>query len=416
MKIRIKKCNAIDDLIWFLMLFQIMIGNFIGVTRSISLIVLALITFSSVKKIKFYADKQILVIISFFCCVLIYPVFSFLKDGGDPYILVNNIYYIITPFALLLYTGMSCIIKSDYTKRRLDNILPLLNVYALINIFVMVFQLVYNENLYSNSTAYKDSVSGLFGIYAQPNITIYITSIVLLDYLYLKNDQIMKYVFGIKLSLVYKIIFIAYFVLSSLNDNKAFYIIFLLFTVYIWLVSNYKHAVQKKQLHHLMMLLFKILALTLIGIILFAILINYTFVGDFYNRIMHEVIQGWNSTNLVQGSSERIGMISYALSNTETRIDGYGLATTIWKQEFAFGFMHFGQSDVGVFILLGGLLFIGLIVIYLFFVLKQVLRYNLLAIFGIIIMIITGIYTQIFTTYTMMGCMILFLLTCRYAE
>ena len=397
------------------MLFQIMIGNFLGLSKIIGILVLILLLLSLIKDIRFYIKKQVLPTILFLCCTLVYPFFSFLKDGGDVYILINNIYYIIVPFALLLYTGMLCSTKMNYVKKRLERAVPLLNAYALLNIFVMTAQLVYNRGLYSNSVTYRDSISGLFGIYGQPNITIYITAVVLLDCFISMNIAGVIHIFGVKINFICKVILISYMILAALNDNKAFYIIFILCVAYMWLISNYKYALQRNQLQRLINFLFKIVILILMCAILFFVLVNYTFVGDFYYRIIHEVTQGWNSTNLVQGSSERIGMISYALSNQEMRIDGYGLATTIWKQEFAFGFVHFGQSDMGVFIILGGLFFVTFIVAYIFCVINQILNSNFLAISGVVIMIIIGIYTQIFTTFTMMGCMILFLLCCWYA-
>lgn len=415
MTIKIRKGEAIDDLTWLLMLFQIMIGNYLGIWRWMSIIVLAVVIISCIKDIKYFTQKFELLIL-FLCSTIAYPLYSYFKNGGDPYILMNNIYYIITPFALLLYMAKTCTISPDYTRRKLENSLPLLNTYALINIFVMVFQLLFNGNTYTNSVAYKDSISGLFGIYGQPNITLYASAIILLDFLFMKYKRSIKAHLVIPLRTMFIIIFVSYMILAALNDNKAFYMIFPLYAALVWFISRYEHAVKRNQLNRMTTLFFKILMISVLCIITLALLINYTFVGEFYDRIMHEINQGWNKTNLVQGSSERIGIISYALANPEMRYDGYGLATTIWKKEYAFGFKHFGQSDVGVFILLGGLLFISLVLLFVFFVLKQIFKYKMIALLGTIAMLLVGIYTQIFTTFTMMGCMILLLLVCWEAE
>lgn len=416
MVIKIRKGEMIDDLIWFLMLFQIMIGNYLGIWRVMSIVVLTLVIVSCIKDLKYFTKKGLFIFTLFLCCTLIYPFYSYQKDGGDPYILANNIYYIITPFSLVLYTAKSCTMRPGYTRRKLEGNLTLLNLYAIINIFVIIFQAVYNSRIYANSVEYWDSISGLFGKYGQPNITLFISAVILFDFLNLKfkNNNTLRY--SIKSKTIPAVLLISYMIFGALNDNKAFYLIFLLFAASLWFISKYEYAFKRNQLQRMLKLFVKIILIAVAGLVALAILINYTVVGDFYNTIMHEITMGWNKTNLVQGSNERIGIISYALANPEMRWDGYGLATTIWKKEYAFGFMHFGQSDVGVFVLLGGLIFMGLILLYLFFALKQMFKHTLVSIIGVIAMIVVGIYTQVFTTFTMMGCMILFLLVCWEAQ
>lgn len=408
MKLRLQRRYLIDDFIWGTVLFQIMLGNLLGITSIISIVILSLIFISCIQNIKYFIRQSVISLILFFSVILLYPFYSFMRNGGDIYILLNNIFNILTPLAMLLYISMCCNTKGNYLSEKLLESLPLLNGYAIVNIFVMLAQLVINRRIYSNDIVYKDSISGLFGRYGTPIISIFVSFIVIYDFVLLKRENNKS----LRRQLVF--IFIANIILAALNDNKAFYLILPVFIAFLWFISNYERAAKRKTLQDMVKLIIKIGLLFLAGILLLILLIRYTFVGDFYNRIIHEITIGWEKTNLVQGSNERFGMISFALMNTAIRYFGYGLGRYIWKQEYAFGFIHFGQNDIGVFLILGGLVFIVLLILYILSVFRQTFKRTLTAILATVVMIVLGIYTQIFTSPSMMGCVILFMLTCWF--
>lgn len=416
MKIKIRKGEGLDELIWVIMMFQIMLGNFLGMTRVISLILLALIIVSCLRELSYFFRKGFCTLVLFLFCVIIYPIFSYYRDGGDPYILENNIYYIITPLAMLLYMAKSCNRRPQYVRKIVQGSMTLLNIYAILNIFVMLAQVILNKNVYSNEVTYWDSISGLFGQYGQPIITLFISAVILLNYLSLRYGYDLSVREKSRNKAVFLVLLVAYVLLAAFNDNKAFYLILLVFAGFVWLVTRFEHAIKRNTLTRAVKLFFKILLLACLAIIFLVILVRYTFVGDFYDKIMHEIMMGWTKTNLVQGSSERIGIISYALSDPDFRFLGYGIGTTIWKKEYAFGFMHFGQSDVGVFVLLGGLIFMGLIVAFLVNVFNQLFKRIVLSVAAALVMLVVGIYTQCFTNISMMGCIVLYMLICWDAQ
>ena len=177
----IKKEFFIDEIIWALVLMQIMIGNMFKLTNILSLFILFFIIISCCKNLDYYLRKDILTLVHFILIVLIYPFFSFFLNGGKLYTLLNNVFYIITPMAMLLYISMCCNRKKIFLRKKFLKLDTIFNLWAIINFIVIVIQFIENKRLYSNEIAYKDSVSGLFGIYGIPILTLYICYIISYD-------------------------------------------------------------------------------------------------------------------------------------------------------------------------------------------------------------------------------------------
>lgn len=409
LRFRLNKKYLVDDFIFVLIIFQIMAGNLLGITNMLSIVLLALIIISCIQNITYYIGHAVGSIILFLIIILIYPFYSFVRFSGDIHILLNNIFYIITPMAMLLYIDGCCNRKGNYLRDKFLKLLPLLNGYAILNVFIMLIQCVVNRNRFSNKIEYMDSISGLFGKYGTPIIAIFVSFIVVYDLLLLKQQKSKI----LRMELV--TILISNIILAALNDNKAFYLILLLFPLFLWFAINYEHAIDRNSIQRIIKMSIRIGALFVLGILLLQILINYTFVGEYYNRIIHEITIGWEKTNLVQGSNERFGMISFALQNMDTRYFGYGLGTSIWKQESMFGFAHFGQNDIGVFLILGGVIFVISLTLYFYLIFHHIFKRKIISLLAVVVLLILGIYTQIFTSISMMGCVILYILVCWFA-
>lgn len=395
----------LDDLIWVIVLFQIMLGNFLRITNILSLILFGLIVISF-SNIKFFIEtKHIILFVSYICCVLIYPFCNYYKKGGDVKVLLNNIFYILTSLSILMYIVKLCIMRPSYIKEKMIRFYPLINFYAVVNIIVMIAQLIVNKKIYNNVTEYKDSISGLFGIYGTPICALYISFVVIYDYFlfkyYKKNTMLFLF-----------IVLFANLLLGLFNDNKGFYLVLIMFVGFTWFVINYGKITKKHPFQGRCKFFIKVLFVSSIMLVIFYYLKNYTNIGNFYDRIVHELTMGWNKTNLVQGSNERFGMISFALSSPQIRYFGTGLASIIWKKENAFGFAHFGQSDIGVFLILGGIAFCLILTVYLLVAFEILFNRFFMAAMAVIIMLVLGVYTQIFTNLSIMLCIALYIITC----
>ena len=139
--------------------------------------------------------------------------------------------------------------------------------------------------------------------------------------------------------------------------------------------------------------------------------IEYMFKNENYeiNRPVEERQQLLYKFNIMHTILE---IINYFFRSNINKLVGAGIGSMYWKEEFGYGFMHFGQNDLGPFLLLGGLALI-IIILWLFY--RCVNAVNKSWIFSLaetVFLIIWMLYTQIFTTSSIMISYILFVLTC----
>ena len=161
MKIRFNEKYLLDEIIWCVMLFEIMFGNLLHLSNSISVCLLFLIFISCIKDIKLYTGKQLMCILSFVIYTMIFPIYNFLNHGGSEIKLMYNVFAIVTPAAMLLYITKSCSTKENYIFNKLFEMKYIINAYAIANIVVMILQIFTNRSVYSSKTEYWDSISGL---------------------------------------------------------------------------------------------------------------------------------------------------------------------------------------------------------------------------------------------------------------
>lgn len=73
-----------------------------------------------------------------------------------------------------------------------------------------------------------------------------------------------------------------------------------------------------------------------------------------FEKMQKEIMQGWEYGSRSHGSNERIGMIQFGLQDSSHVLKGYGVGQHTWTEPYLFGFWHYGQSDFGTFLCLGG--------------------------------------------------------------
>lgn len=408
MKIKLKRHYILDEIIWTLMLIEIMFGNLLGLSNYISLLLLLLIALSCVQDIEKYSLNLLACILAFLSYTILIPVYNFKIHGGAEIKLLYNIFAIITPASMMFYVIKSCAVKKEYTFYKVLSLEPVLNGYAFANIAVSLLQIIVNRSFYTDEIAYWDSISGLFGKYGTPAMSLYISSVIVYDYMvyrYKKRKRSKRHMF---------IIGVSYLILSLFNDNKAFYLVLAVFILCALILINYENAVKKKTLQCYVKFFGKIGIVFLIVVLGLVILGRISIIKKYYDQIKYIVNLGWRSTNLVgaEGSSERFGMISYALSNRDIIKNGYGIGWLQWKEEFGLGFAHFGISDIGVFLLLGGAIFLIVFIAFLCSSLNVLFKSKLMMFFFVVLMLVLGVYTQLFTEINLMGCTVLYLSVC----
>ena len=191
-----------------------------------------------------------------------------------------------------------------------------------------------------------DAMSGLFGAASTHSVAIYTTFVVVYDLGAIQKGfydkrMLVPYIAGLSLLSLY---------IATLNDNKALFFFLPLGVLLCWAIyiAFYHKTATVKTL----------LVVPLIACMLFLSYLGMpavqSLVQDYIARSVNMAVNAWDLSSYVNGSDERFQMVAYALSLPAAWGfgDGFGMAD-MYREGYR-GFNHFGQSDFGSIVILGG--------------------------------------------------------------
>lgn len=414
MKISIKKKDLLNWSIYLIIIFNILLFRWLNVTSFSNNILLLLIVLSILENVKSYSKSLIWIA---FILIPVYMLINIRIVGGHYSIVFDNFRSILLPLLILLY--FSNIIRQNpcLLKSMLKKSFGFFNFFIIINIPVILLQIsgnyFFNNIVRSVSTNSidPDLASGLFGVNGTPQLALFAAFVIIYNFYYIFDNQFNKnkknFLIGYTV-----IIAIIYTVISLYNDNKFFYVIILIYTV-IYHFINLKIKVKHEQRNiRFIVFMGRIIPFLFFIFIFIWIIYNFTQIGEDINQMIHDFQIGIEKTYLVQGSNERFGMISFILQDTMHRRLGYGIGYTQWTTPYTFGFVHYGQSDLGTFMCLGGIWFAIIIFIYVIQCIKHCIRDNWITLLLAVMILILSVYTQIFTVSTLMSNVMLYVSLC----
>ena len=172
--------------------------------------------------------------------------------------------------------------------------------------------------------------------------------------------------------------------ISSVNDNKLFYVFIPVFFLMYILLSNIGNINFRKII--LIVSIFLVISIMLIIKIPFFSKAIKSMYMHIYNAVMN--------IGAYEGSGERISIVLYFIININ-KLCGIGFGNGRWTEPYLLGFRHFGISDIGSILCLGGFIFLLLLLLWFFYffmsVTKDIKASFLLIIFTIFMMISTQI-------------------------
>ena len=267
--------------------------------------------------------------------------------GSDNGYMKDNFQSLFFPTLLAL---MLSIILNSYKNKYycfIERALPLFIAWYFLNVVIVLIQLQGNGFLIKNewliyNYAYYDQCCGLFGNSQTANLAMFSIMIVVMTMEYrVKFDK-----FFIPL-LVFEIGLLLF--TSVLNDNKSVFIVLPLMLVYYLYMSINKRNISLKNK------LLKYLEYIILGVVLFQLIYQISFVQtDVIERLI-EIINFKNTT--IAGSNERFAIIQYVLDNGKAWKFGYGIGSMGFGKGGNLGFAHFGLNDAGSIIAICGLFF-----------------------------------------------------------
>lgn len=391
----------LDKFILCLLVLSVLIFRYLGFTSRINLILIVLFSLSILLNIYSYITDGLLIC---FILILLYLYYNKQKIGGSNDILINNAIQIIPSLLTMLYMFHLLKYRKHYIAKFLTRNIWFFNVYLYISIPFIILQAngMYSLAGVANGQINNlgvDMISGLFGFNGTPVLALFVAFTMILNYAYYtsfcRSNQRSLFLF-MTLPL-----FIFYSILPLFNDNKTYYFILLMFLfIYVIFVCYGKTTTNTLFETRLRRIKVSLIIFSLF-IISFILLMQIKPFKETTDTLLREVQNGWKYGSLYQGSNERIGMIQYGLSQPKYLLMGHGVGTHTWTEQGLFGFRHYGQSDLGTFLCLGGLIFIFLLFASIYIFSNNCINSIFLKVVIILFFIILSIYTQVFTVMSL---------------
>lgn len=388
--------KVLDLAIFYWIILHVFFISWLGYLNQSESVLICLILIRLVFDFK-YALRLHSLYAGFLFCV-IYPLFSYIYLGGVVEKLVENVTTIFSTTLLFIYLSFICTYKRRYAYEFMLKSKHLFNGYMIINVPILLLQLSGVTNLsgrHSESienTYFEDMISGLLGYNGTGLLAMYFSFLILYNYIWLYKDNFKKkkfLIYNVALSLVMVIV-------STKSDNKAMLILpplFVLVFTILSLASVHQEMREKiRKIVQYMCVTTAVLAICLV------VLQYWLGTVDIILDVISKMQFGWENADQAYGSAERLGIITYVLNNPKIRWIGVGLANMFWKEERGFGFAHFGISDFGSFLCLGGIFFVTLCTVFLYTVYCKIFRWKAVSTTFVTITLAVLIYTQMFTT------------------
>ena len=396
-----KKNNIILMPTSVLMVLQVLILRWAGLTALVNCLINLLVILCFCKSYKKIVKRPILFV---FVLISMYFAFNYMVMRGHQIIVIKNYYQFLSPFMVMLFFAYIMIYEPLFLKNYIYKIKRLTNAFMFLNIPIIIlewqgFTRLASLRSFSNSL-HVDLISGLFGANGTPMLAVFSAFAVVLN---IHSSKYYRRVNQRRKSAIISFVFIViYSFVSFINDNKGFFIVLASFLLCYYIIGI---DISSKSVFAFLKRVWKYIVLFLLII---SLAYRFTPLYKYINAIIHEIQIGYYKSNLVQGSNERIGMISYIVQQPEFRNFGYGFGYSSWTNPMTFGFIHYGQSDVGTFMCLGGIAFIALLFLCIYILFKKIFINPVSTICVLIVFAVLGIYSQVFTVTSLMISTMLF--------
>lgn len=413
MIISIKKKDLLDTMILWSLILQIVIIRWLDIHEPFNLFVVCMIAIRILKKPEYFISKMTIVPCFLF---ILYSIINYSILGGGTYIFFKNLYRIFKTLIILLY--FICLLKHRtlFVFNFIRSKFIFFNLYFALNIPIIIAQYTGHYILLGLRQNYDrgatiDFVSGLFGVFGMPRLNLFLLFLFFMNYEYTHNRP---NTFKVKLFSIYNYTIIILWLLAGIStDNKGFYICFLLYLVIYYVCQNYSKVINHFHSHFKFWNKMIISSMSFLILVITAIHVYDPF-HDVYITIIDTVNQGITYMSATGGSNERFGMIAYAWSNPEYRWLGSGLANNATDETWGFGFAHFGQSDFGVYMVVGGTLFIIALIYFIWRTNSQIFGKGFINCLMVFSYLILSIYSQLFTDAALTDSFLFFQAICYF--
>jgi len=359
------KSDILERCTILLIVCQVVVFRYFNVHETMNKVIVGLI--GIVIALNFLKTKNIVIrnIGLILSCILYFSMMllnGFIFGTGRSY--MNNFLMLLYPIIFMLYITWYIRKYPKRSYKTLYELRYLINIYYIVNIVVMFIQLrgTYFMVGYTNivNDMYQDLISGLFGYSMTATVCYFSAFVICYNVVIMRTieNKLRK-----RLLIVYNIaiaLIMAY--LSTRNDNVQYFALLPLSLVLLMFSSYRLNTVSGFQ----KVLMITLVIITLVSLLmilspqLMSILENSVFY-KFSGAIEHM----YDGANVSHGSMERLALLIYGLNYADGWKMGLGFAASGLYTPGKFGFVHFGNANIGSFVCLGGIwFFLSVIILY----------------------------------------------------
>lgn len=320
--------------------------------------------------------------------------------GGNIGNVLSNIrsmgYSLFSMFILAIIMNRNDVLAFDMLKSRII----FFNMVLIVNTIVVAIQakgtgFMIKSSWLASNPYYDDQVAGLFGFNSTSQLGMYTIFVALLNMAYGKCE--IKNRLKRNLFLFYTIALVGIMaILSKYNDNAGYYIVLLM---YVGLYLSFDTFLLTRTSDKKMLKIVGYVFLVIIAIAFFMYFPPTKAVLDKFLRNRVEVMLHFQSSGMT-GSNERLYQVQYGLSQPMCWLFGKGFGTAKLIQADAHGFLHFGISSMGGYIILLGVWFFMLYTLLYSKILTMLTVYKkgrkIIGILSFILMIIFSLYIPVY--------------------
>lgn len=287
-----------------------------------------------------------------------------------------------------------------------------INLVAVMNIAAVAIQIFFPgviEGVHTvDRTLFVDTLSGFFEYGVSHVLCMYMVFVIAYNWSYISHLESVRKRRALRF--YNNLVVILLILLGLLYDNKAILLMLLVALLSYWIIENRRRLILR--------LAFGISVTTI------CLMLCYLFVKPVWEWIAELLLhnhfsQTFSAYNIATGSGERIAIIIKALSQPSTYFGGKGWGSSHVYSSGYLGFEHFGQSDLGSILTLGGIWYLLVSINYYYQVMlriisgKIVMRYRYIKTIVLLVLLTALIYAQPFTRSDILLCMILLTLAFR---
>lgn len=385
--------NGIYKMIYILLLFCVLILKWYNNSSLIKYLGLFSLIFILVNIKKREIKKNVIFATLIF---IIYLSINLFFTSQHTYFIDEVLKFIAPQIGILVFLDSYSKSKDDNLKKTiLKTTFTIGNIYMVINSIIMIKQLNYSYYMMRNfegNTFYADHITGLLGASGTHRLCLFYLVIIFVNFYFLKSENKFQKILAY-IMLIFTLAFSLYF--STLNDNRAYYFLLMIFLVPIIYKSLIEMYYSKKKLFKI------VLGALIIGLITFA---TYNYNSTFKEFIDVEIIEkvyartNRNMKSSTSKSEERIELLNYALENGNGYSIGKGIGAVQIISDPSMP-RHFGISEITSRVYNGGLIYFFLL-LYLFYVLicsMTGITRKSLKVFIFFSLLILAAYQQIFS-------------------